>query len=343
MLDGIAVRGEDGIDRDLVAFRAGAGLDADGGFVVVARNGAVGAFEDETALGLGLVGPGIGEGAPAGFAFAEAEAVADDGDGVLVHLQPGGFVPDAGDFQRGPAAEVPGAEGGAVAHVVEQGAPALRLAVKPAGGFFGGAGFFFDLVGAVVKRAAIAAVVVEFADFADEAFLDEAVGGLLAGIPDEGPVDGEELAVGLHGGDHGIGLGQRSGEGFLHDDVGAKWGDLGNPVAVIRSGGTEDDDVGLRLLHAGAVVGEDLGIGEAEIPLGVHEACGLLIANAHDLGVRVLGGLAQQVAHVEVIEIDAGDAPFFAHRGCIEAEVPGDDNLDLFCRAAQIFQRRPIS
>ncbi len=178
----------------------------------------------------------------------------------------------------------------------------------------------------MVERAAIAAVVVEFADFADESFLDEAVGGLLAGIPDERPVDGEELAVRLHGGDHGIGLGQRSGEGFLHDDVGAKRGDLGDPVAVIGGGGTEDDDVRLRLLHAGAVVGEDLGVGEAEIALGVHEACGLLIADADDLGIRVLGGLAQQVAHVEVIEIDAGDAPFFAHRGCIEAEGLGDDN-----------------
>jgi hypothetical protein len=43
----------------------------------------------------------------------------------------------------------------------------------------------------------------------------------------------------------------------------------------------------------------------------------------------MLGGLAQQVAHVEVIEIDASDAPFFAHRGCIEADGRGDDNLDL--------------
>jgi hypothetical protein len=48
----------------------------------------------------------------------------------------------------------------------------------------------------VVEGAAVAAVVVEAGDLADEAFLDEAVGGLLAGNPDEGPVDDEFLAGG---------------------------------------------------------------------------------------------------------------------------------------------------
>ena len=110
MLDGIAVRGEDGIDRDLVAFRAGAGLDADGGFVVVARNGAVGAFEDEAALGLGLVGPGIGEGAPAGFAFAEAEAVAefccrsDNAFVAVLSFGSGDFMAEAGARKMAPEA-----------------------------------------------------------------------------------------------------------------------------------------------------------------------------------------------------------------------------------------------
>ena len=72
VLDGVAVGGGGGFDGDGVAFRVGAGLDPEGFGVVVARDRAFGAGEDEAALGLGLMGPGIGEGAPAGFGFAEA-------------------------------------------------------------------------------------------------------------------------------------------------------------------------------------------------------------------------------------------------------------------------------
>jgi hypothetical protein len=40
----------------------------------------------------------------------------------------------------------------------------------------------------------------------------------------------------------------------------------------------------------------------------------------------MLRGLPQQVAHVKVIEVDARDAPFFAHKPRIEAEAKADDN-----------------
>lgn len=232
VLDGVAVGGGGGFDGDGVAFGVGAGLDPESFGVVVAGEGAFGAGEDEAALGLGLMGPGVGEGAPAGFGFAEAEGVAEDGDSVLVHFEAIGDVPGAGDFQGGVAVEMPGAESGAVAHVVEEGATALRGAVEPTGGFFDRGGFGVDFIGAVVEGTAVAAVVVEAGDFADEAFLDEAVGGLLAGNPDEGPVDDEFLAGRGHGGDHGIGFGEGGGEGFFHEDVDTMGGDFLDPFAV---------------------------------------------------------------------------------------------------------------
>ncbi len=311
VLDGVAVGGGGGFDGDGVAFRVGAGLDPEGFGVVVAGDRAFGAGEDEAALGLGLMGPGVGEGAPAGFGFAETEGVAEDGDGVFIDFEAVGDVPGAGDFQGGAAVEMPGTESGAVAHVVEEGATALRGAVEPTGGFFGRGGFGVDFIGAVVERASIAAVVVEAGDFADEAFLDEAVGGLLAGDPDEGPVDDELFAGGSHGGDHGVGFGEGGGEGFFHEDVDAMGGDLLDPVAVSGGGGTEDDEVGLGLFEAGVGVGEDLGVAEAEVLLGAGHARGVLVTDGDDVGAGVIEDLAEQVAHVKVVEVDACDAPLF--------------------------------
>lgn len=232
VLDGVAVGSGGGFDGDGVAFGVGAGLDPEGFGVVVAGDRAFSAGEDEAALGLGLMGPGISEGAPTGFGFAEAEWVAEDGDGVFVDFEAVGDVPGACYFQGGAAVEVPGADGGAVAHVVEEGPATEGSAVEPTGGFFDRGGFGVDLIGAVVKGAAVAAVVVEAGDLADEAFLDEAVGGLLAGNPDEGPVDDEFLTGGGHGGDHGIGFGEGGGEGFFHEDVDTVGGDFLDPVAV---------------------------------------------------------------------------------------------------------------
>jgi hypothetical protein len=118
----------------------------------------------------------------------------------------------------------------------------------------------------------------------------------------------------LHRRDHRVRLGQRSGKRLLHDDVRAVRGDLFHPLAMLRGSGTKDDDVRLRLLHAGPVVREHLLLRRTKVPCRIHKTLRLLIADAHDLGVGMLRGLPQQVAHVKVIEIDARDAPFFAHK-----------------------------
>ena len=41
----------------------------------------------------------------------------------------------------------------------------------------------------------------------------------------------------------------------------------------------------------------------------------LLVADADDLGAGMLEGHAQQVAHVHVVEVDAGDLPLPTHAG----------------------------
>ena len=85
----------------------------------------------------------------------------------------------------------------------------------------------------MIKWTAIAAVVMEFTHLADDAFLDQTMRGLLPSIPDEWPVHGEQFPVRLHGGDHRIRLGQRSGKGFLHDDVRAERCDLCHPLTML--------------------------------------------------------------------------------------------------------------
>lgn len=118
VLDGVAIGEGRCFDWDSVAFGVSAGLHPERLSVVVAGDRAFSSSEDESALGLGLVGPGISECTPASFGFAEAKRVADDSHSVLIYFQAGRDVPGAGDFKGRTSAEVPGTQSGAVAHVV---------------------------------------------------------------------------------------------------------------------------------------------------------------------------------------------------------------------------------
>ncbi|MFM1945197.1 MAG: hypothetical protein RI897_4179 [Verrucomicrobiota bacterium] len=87
VLDGVLEGWGDGVDGEVMTFGVLLILDSDGGFVVVAGDGAGGAFEDEAAFGLGLVGPGVGERAPAGFELGESRGVACDGDAMFIDFE----------------------------------------------------------------------------------------------------------------------------------------------------------------------------------------------------------------------------------------------------------------
>lgn len=168
----------------------------------------------------------------------------------------------------------------------------------------------------MVERAAIAAMVVEAGDVTDEAFLNESVGGLLARNPDQGPVDDQFLAGGRHGSDHGVRFRQGAGKGFLHEHVHAERRHFFHPLAMNGGSGAKDDEVRLRLLQAGDVVGEDLGIGEAKVFLRAGHARRLFVTDGDDVGCGVVEDLTQQVAHVEMIKVDACDAPLFHGLRC---------------------------
>src|SRR5207244_2519354 len=102
--------------------------------------------------------------------------------------------------------------------------------------------------------------------------------------------------------------GERRGEGFLDEDMGAGGRDLPHPLAVLRGGGAKDDDVGLRLFQAGAVIGEAALARDAEFADGILQARGLRVGDADDLDLRMRAGEAEEVAHVEMVEIDSGES-----------------------------------
>ena len=82
---------------------------------------------------------------------------------------------------------------------------------------------------------------------------------------------------------------------------------------MLRSRRAEDYQIGLRLFHALPVVRENAVPRDVEIATGNFHALLFPIANTHDLDLGMFERISQQVAHVHVVEIDAGDFPFLAH------------------------------
>ena len=100
-------------------------------------------------------------------------------------------------------------------------------------------------------------------------------------------------------------------ERLLEQDVDAERRDLLDHVGMPRGRGTEDGEIGIASLariarcrdkHASG------GMREIAIASAIRASIG--IADPDDLGVGVLGGLAQEVAHVHVLEAQADDPPF---------------------------------
>ena len=65
------------------------------------------------------------------------------------------------------------------------------------------------------------------------------------------------------------------------------------------------------MCEAGVGIGEDLGVGEGEVLLGADHALEVFVTDGDEVGVGVIEDLAEQVAHVKVVEVDACDAPLF--------------------------------
>ena len=198
--------GEHVLDRAAPAGRAGrrrapapapgalAGLQGDEGVVVVAGDRCRRVpTSTKPHFGCGWMRPGVGERAPAGLELGEAAGVAADGDRMLVDLDAGGLVDDAGDLERRLAVHEPGAERGAVAEIVEQAAAAAGLLYHQEVGLLrlDLLGRDLDLVGEVEERAAVAVVEMDLDQLADGALVDQPLGGVVRRIPGERPVDGQ--------------------------------------------------------------------------------------------------------------------------------------------------------
>lgn len=213
------------------------GLKAHHGLVVVAGDRPPRAQHHKTALGLGLEGPRVGEGSPARLKLREAvgAGVATDRDGVLIDLKARLTVGHTGHFDRLTAAQEPGSEGDAIAEVVLERAPCGRLLVPPrlrllsVGLLFGD----LDLIGDVAQGPPVAIVVVDLDHLTNGAFIDEALGGDMRGVPREGPVDDHGLARRSHGGDHAIRLAKAGGEGLLDKDMGFVGRDIDHVLPVL--------------------------------------------------------------------------------------------------------------
>src|SRR5208282_5040017 len=122
--------------------------------VVVARNCAFRADDDEAAFGLRLHRPWIGESPPTRLELREAMGVAANGDRMLVDLEPLRLIDDRGHLDRRLAVHEPGPKSRAVAEIVEEAAAARGPSVPPRPRLLAAHVFVghHDLVGAVIER-----------------------------------------------------------------------------------------------------------------------------------------------------------------------------------------------
>ena len=164
--------------------------------------------------------------------------------------------------------------------------------------------------------------------------VDEALGGPVARHPRQRPVDHQPLAGRGDGRRHAVGLGERRRERLLDEDVDRVPRDALGPLAVARGRGAEHDDVGAGLLQAALDVGVDAVARHVERRDRLLHAFGLLVAQPDQLGAVVPGHGAQVVAHVEVVEVDAGDA-VAAHCGLRRALWSWSGSSQLCCGCAR--------
>ncbi len=92
-------------------------------------------------------------------------------------------------------------------------------------------------------------------------------------------------------------------------------GDLAHPLAVLGCGRAEDDDVRLCFCDAIVVVGEDAVAWDLEVADGVLHSEGLDVTDSDEFRARMISDRTEEVAHVKMIKVDAGDAPFGGSHG----------------------------
>ena len=162
----------------------------------------------------------------------------------------------------------------------------------------------------MIERTAVAVVKVNLDRVADEPLVDQPLGRHMRRIPAQRPVDGEPHSRLLDGRKDPVGVGERGGERLFQQDVDAERGDLFDHVRMSRGRRTEDGKIRMRLSHALRDIAIDALGGDGEVGDRVRHPRFILVAHPGDLGIGMLVGLAQEVAHVHVLETQADDPPF---------------------------------
>jgi hypothetical protein len=231
---------------------------------------------------------------------------------MLVDFEPLRLIDDRGHLDRRFAVHEPGPERCAVAEIVEQAAAAGGLAVPPRGRLLAPHLLVRhdDLVGAMIERTAVAVVKVNLDHVADNPLVDQPLGRHMRRIPAQRPIDGEPDPRLLDGRKDAIGVGKRGGERLFEQDVDSERGDLLDQIRMPGGGRTEDGKIRTRLSHALRDVSINALPGNGEVGDGVRHPRLVVVAHPGDLGVRMLVGLAQKVAHVHMFEAQADDPPF---------------------------------
>ena len=171
-----------------------------------------------------------------------------------------------------------------------------------------------DLVRAVPERSAIAAEMPDIEHLANRAGFDQFVRFAMRTRPLQRPVDHERLSP-RHRLDHRISFLERRCERLLDHDVRAERSDLLYPLAVFRCRRAQNDHVGPRFLEASAVIGEAPFTRDVQLANGFLHPAGFFITDAHKLRARMHHGHPQEIAHVKMVEVNAGNFPDFLFHG----------------------------
>jgi len=137
-----------------------------------------------------------------------------------------------------------------------------------------------------------------------------------------------------------VSFGKGSGKRLLHEDGFAERSNPLRPLPVVRCRGTWQDQIRFCPLHANAIVGEEVIRRQAELSRRVGHPLRLLVANPHDITIRMLEGHPQVVTRVEMVKVDARNAEsrHFRLPCCEFAVIPAAHGLRLSCRCLVLCQ-----
>ena len=148
-----------------------------------------------------------------------------------------------------------------------------------------------------------------FEDLADDSGATEFLAFHMRSEPCKRPVDCEQCPRLRHRGDHAIGFGERSGEGFLYENGGNKRRDFLNPLGMTRGRGAENDEIRFRLEQTGFDRSVDPVIRNGKDPPSLLHPRGRFVTDRDNFGMGMLVRHAQQIAHVKMVEVHSRNTP----------------------------------